>query len=412
MSIRKTFFWVHLVVGVIAGLVILTMAATGILIAYQKQIVAAAEPNVSVATGAQPLGLEELAKKISAAFPGEKPKALTVRRESSEPVVVNLGRERTALAHPVTGEALGEGSKWRGFLHQVEQVHRNLAIGPNGKMVTGAASIAFFFLILSGLYLWFPKKWTKAYLKPTLVPSLKLSGKARHWNWHNSIGFWAALPLMLTTLTGMIISYKWANDLVFRMTGNEPPPPRAAAASGGERGAGERGNRGEGRERGEARAVGEALRVDGLGKMWTAAVEKIPAWQSITVRFGDNPGAPLTFMVDEGTGTRPDLRSQIAFDAKTGAIQKFEPFASYNLGRQIRMWVKPLHTGEAFGILGQTLSALAALAALILVWTGFGLALRRFRQRRRGAVAAVPKTSPNQMAESLAGSTIPVSDAK
>ena len=69
------------------------------------------------------------------------------------------------------------------------------------------------------------------------------------------------------------------------------------------------------------------------------------------------------------------------------------------------MRVKPRHTGEAFGIIGQTISAFAAFAALILVWTGFGLALRRFKQRRRGAVATVSNTAPDQFSGALAEAT-------
>jgi uncharacterized iron-regulated membrane protein len=412
MSIRKLFFWAHLVVGVIAGLVILTMAATGILIAYQKQIVGAAERGIAnigtIAPGTQPVSIGEFAKKVGAAFPNERPTAIAIRRDTSSPVVVNLGRERAVLAHPVTGEILGEGSKWRGFLHQVEQIHRNLAVGPNGKMITGAASIAFLFLLLSGLYLWIPKKWNKANLKPALIPSIKLSGKARHWNWHNSFGFWAALPLMLSILTGMVISYKWANDLLFRLTGNEPPPPRVAAAPRAERseGAG-RGERGAGRE-----GNVQPFRVEGLNAMWATAVDKAPAWQTITLRFGENPGVPLIFIADEGNSSRPDQRAQLTFNAKTGEIQKFEPYASHNLGRQIRMWVKPLHTGEALGIVGQTIAAFGAAAALILVWTGFGLALRRFRQRRRGAATAGSNTALDQSTEALADATAATSESK
>ncbi|MEI9892584.1 MAG: hypothetical protein WDN28_01340 [Chthoniobacter sp.] len=40
-----------------------------------------------------------------------------------------------------------------------------------------------------------------------------------------------ALPLLLIiTLTGVIMSYAWANDLLYRLTGNEPPPIKKEAA--------------------------------------------------------------------------------------------------------------------------------------------------------------------------------------
>ena len=51
-----------------------------------------------------------------------------------------------------------------------------------------------------------------------------LRGKARDWNWHNVIGFWSSGVLVVLTLTAAVMSYQWANNLLYTLTGNEPPP--------------------------------------------------------------------------------------------------------------------------------------------------------------------------------------------
>ncbi len=43
MSLRKILFWIHLTTGCLAGMVILVMSVTGILLAYQKQIISWAD---------------------------------------------------------------------------------------------------------------------------------------------------------------------------------------------------------------------------------------------------------------------------------------------------------------------------------------------------------------------------------
>src|ERR1035438_6159086 len=63
---------------------------------------------------------------------------------------------------------------------------------------------------------------TWRHLRPIVWFRGNLSGKARDFNWHNAIGLWMSIPLALIVLTGVILSYKWANDMVYRMTGNEP----------------------------------------------------------------------------------------------------------------------------------------------------------------------------------------------
>ena len=90
----------------------------------------------------------------------------------------------------------------------------------------------------------------------------------------------------------------------------------------------------------------------------------------------------MNYTIDRGNGARPDLRTSITVDPKTGAIDKTETYSSYNAARKIRLWVRWIHTGEAGGFLGQTIAGIASGAGALLVWTGFALAWRRFRKRK------------------------------
>jgi uncharacterized iron-regulated membrane protein len=58
----------------------------------------------------------------------------------------------------------------------------------------------------------------------------------------------------------------------------------------------------------------------------------------------------------------------------------WEPFVGYNLGRTIRFWVRPVHTGEAGGLIGQIIAALVSAGGAVLVYTGLALAWRRLWQ--------------------------------
>ncbi|MBP6703938.1 MAG: PepSY domain-containing protein, partial [Vicinamibacteria bacterium] len=64
---------------------------------------------------------------------------------------------------------------------------------------------------------------------------------------------------------------------------------------------------------------------------------------------------------------------------------RHETYASQNAGRKLRSWARWVHTGEAFGVAGQTIAGLASAIAVILAWTGVALSWRRFRAfRARG----------------------------
>ena len=60
-------------------------------------------------------------------------------------------------------------------------------------------------------------------------------------------------------------------------------------------------------------------------------------------------------------------------------------------GRQWRSWLRFAHTGEVYGLAGQTVAGLVSAGGVFLVWTGLALTLRRFaawrRRRERATVA-------------------------
>jgi uncharacterized iron-regulated membrane protein len=64
-------------------------------------------------------------------------------------------------------------------------------------------------------------------------------------------------------------------------------------------------------------------------------------------------------------------------DAASGAVIARRPFSSETPGRQARSILRFLHTGEVFGIAGQTVAGLVSLTSTLMVWTGLALAWRR-----------------------------------
>jgi uncharacterized iron-regulated membrane protein len=179
----------------------------------------------------------------------------------------------------------------------------------------------------------------------------------------------------MVILTGLVMSYQWANNLLYTLTGNEAPPPAERPAP-------------PAREGQAGRARRDDARVPaGLDARWQRAEQQVPGWVAISLRMPPRPDGPLTFVIQEPAGWHPAPRSQLVLDAVTGEVVKWEPFAGQNLGRRLRAWVRPLHTGEAGGIAGQAAVALASAGAAVLVWTGLSLAWRRLLRFRRRSIS-------------------------
>ncbi len=413
--LRKIFFWLHLAAGLSAGLVIAIMSFTGAAIAFEKNLIAWAErdvrrivppPEISNSKSQIPnpdtelsnpkseiqnrkftrIPLRALLARVREKEPATRLTGLTVSADPTAAIALTLGRDNVYYANPYTGELNKRvTTPLHDFMHLMEDWHRFLGFGgastrPVGKAITGACNLAFLFLALSGLYLWWPRNWTWRGIKALAVFNFRLAGKARDFNWHNSIGFWTAPLLIVLTLTAIPISYRWGNAFVYHLTGTEPPGP----------------NPGTTHLTGPTNPDPGAKPL-GYDALLATVQNQIPHWSEITFRLG-NSRSPRRDSRPSSTSENPESSSPqpiaivvrtpdawplfstttLSLDPFTAAILRQETFADQNAGRRLRSWTRFLHTGEALGWPGQFLAALASLGALFLVWTGLALTFRRF----------------------------------
>jgi uncharacterized iron-regulated membrane protein len=397
MKLRTLLFWPHLIAGAAAGAVILVMSVTGVLLTYERQLVEWSNRDYRSAppsAGARRMPVEDVLAAFVQTGRGEAA-SVAVGSDATDPVIVSSG-QRTFYFDAYTGRLLGEGRQgMRQFMSDMRAWHRWLAYEGESRVtaraVTGWSNVAFLFIVVSGLYLWFPRRWSWKHLRPVVLFTRGARGKARDFNWHNVIGAWCLVPLFIVVISAVPISFPWGNDLVYRAMGEQPPARRGGGP--GEQGRGEgRGARGNGppRERADARPpLAGAAGLDGL---LTRAARQEPEWQSINVRIPESPRAPLSFAIDRGDGGQPQLRSTLTLD-RAGAVVTYETFASQSPGRRLRSLMRFAHTGEVLGLPGQTIAGIATAGSVVLVWTGIALALRRGRSwlsRRRSRRVSEP----------------------
>lgn len=443
-TFRKILFWMHLISGVVAGVIIGIMATTGALLSFESQIVEHADREARQVQPPSPdaprLSVDDLLARVRAARPEAQVSGVTMYSEPTSAVLVSTGRGSGVYVNPYSGEVREMGAqKLRAFFHQVEEWHRWLGTQEEnrgvGRAVTGVCNTAFLFLAITGLYLWWPRKWTWKTVRPVLWFKRGLAGKARDFNWHNTIGFWALPVIIVLTTSGMVMSYRWASDLVFKLTGNEPPANQGPFAQPSVKVP-------------EPQPGTSPL---GMEALFAEARKQTPAWENITLRLGGGPrgnaprgpqqggpeggegrgggprggeargerggpGGPggesrgggrqaLAFSIKEQGAWPLFASAQVSLDPFTGQVLRRESFADYNSGRQLRTWLRFLHTGEALGWPGQLIAGLASLGGAFLMWTGLTLAWRRFF-RRGSRVASAEASSPTVQPETVQPETI------
>jgi uncharacterized iron-regulated membrane protein len=119
-----------------------------------------------------------------------------------------------------------------------------------------------------------------------------------------------------------------------------------------------------------------------MGSLVERAQRRSPDWTILTTRVPAPGEATLQVTIDTGTGAQPQKKATLVVDRRTGAETKWEPFESQTRGRQWRAWMRFAHTGEYYGLVGQTVAMIVTAGSVVLVWTGLALTWRRFRAWR------------------------------
>jgi uncharacterized iron-regulated membrane protein len=434
MTFRKIIFWLHLIAGVVSGISIAIMCFTGTALAFEKQLVAWSQRDarkVALPTdGTPPLTLDQLRAKLRDAKPEANATNIVIQNNPRAAVAFSAGGRGggggSFYVNPYTGEVRQpRSSSVSGFMQTMTSWHRYLGFTgtesrPRGKLVNGVCNLAFCVLAISGLYLWIPRNWSLRGLKAIALFNWRLTGKARDFNWHNSIGLWSAPILIVLTLTAVPISFQWGGRVINALTGTPQPATGTAPAAPG----------------GGAPLAGVVVPPPTAGARLLsqdaliAAVQKeIPAWETITIAGGGGRGgpsgrggtagpggrggrgegapvpntstapgtmitspatetpapsptaattAPATFTVRSADTWPRTSNITLALNPYTGEVLRRTGYADQAPAQRVRAWTRFLHTGEALGLGGQLVAGLACLGGCFLVYTGFALAWRRF----------------------------------
>ena len=157
MKLRTLLFWPHLVAGVLAGALILSMSATGVLLTYERQLVEWSNSDLRSHVPASPsrLPIEQIVASFQQAYPDLTPSSIAIGSQPDDAVIVSAG-PRTFYFDAYGGGVLGEARQgMRRFMSDVRAWHRWLAAEGEARATarafTGWSNLLFLFLVCSGL---------------------------------------------------------------------------------------------------------------------------------------------------------------------------------------------------------------------------------------------------------------------
>jgi sulfite reductase (NADPH) flavoprotein alpha-component len=383
MTPRKVLFQLHWIVGITAGIVLAIVGATGALLSFEQQIVAALarDSREVAAEGRTPLSAPELLTRVAAEPSEKRIVGLSIVREPSPTARITFAPREQRYLDPYTGALLPPTSSGaETFFRNVRQLHRWLMLGELGdrdigRQIVGACTMLLIFMALTGLYLRWPRGRGARRWKTWLVPDFRLKGRAFLWSLHSIVGTWVLPVYLVIALTGLQWSYEWYRDGLYNIAGVERPAGPEGAREG--RGAGPSAERGGGPD-------GESF-----ARAWqTFTQETQGRFASVNINLAARPGKPTEFRYLEPQPRHERAFNTLAID-NDGKVTAHERYADKALAARLVSSIFPLHSGSYFGLVGVLAFLIASLAMPVFAVTGWIMYLQRRAPRaRRASLAA------------------------
>ena len=408
---KKIWFYVHWIVGLIAGIVLIVVGVTGAALSFEQEITEFInKPSLRVEVPSQErLSPEVLLEKFKAFKPDAQISMLTLSSDPSASASIGVqapnatgnggGHGRNMMTYyinPYTGELLPE-VRGKAFFRVMLDLHRRLMAGQVGKQIVGASTVALILLSLSGIYLY----WGS--IRNNIVSSLKINFKAKGrgflYKLHAALGLWGLLFFFLIALTGLTWSYEWYRASMYALAGVEMPKRMMPPQGRGEPNAnGMQAQRPFGGEEGEVRG----MRAEQKAPMSFSFKEITRAWnlfdqnvghtyESATLRLPATGGRyEFSYLDEDAAHSR--ARNTLTLDVKNEKILSHVRYDDRGLNEKIMSSMLPLHSGEFFGWTGRIFVFLSSLSMLLFGITGWMLYLDRRQKALKKAVARTTAT--------------------
>jgi sulfite reductase (NADPH) flavoprotein alpha-component len=367
--VKKLWFQLHWFVGITAGTVLMVIGLTGATLAFREQILDALNPGVrNVAVQNAPvLGPQQIMLAARAAKPHERITSITFYDTPGSSARVGIApaagqrKGETIYLNPYTGALLPELAG-EDFFEWVEQLHRFLLLPRDpGKMVSGTLAFCLMGLALTGLYLRWPRRvWD---WRTWLTFDVRMKGRSFLWGLHSVVGTWVMVVFLMFTASGVYWAFDPIRDMADGWMGTLRPPREASAP----------------KPKGAKRPD---VPMADLTPGWETFRRNAPDWQMALLRPPERANAPLQILWVARDAPHLRARSSMSLDQQTGALLKHELYSDKPLGARFQTTIYPLHLGTYFGVAGQLIVFIAALALPGFGITGWMLYLNRRKQKR------------------------------
>lgn len=393
-TLYRTLWRWHFYAGVFAIPFVIILSITGACYLFKPQLDAihdAPYRNLSISGAAATP--EQQVGAAMAAVPNAKFVAYELPREPTDAVNILLnqaGEKIRVYIHPQNLQVLLVAQEEKRFLHIVHDIHGELLLGKTGSVLVELAACWAIVLVLTGLYLWWPR--TAKGLAGVLYPRISLRSRLFWRDLHSVIGMWISCCVLFLLLSGLPWAFVWGSAFkeVRELTGTAAQKQDWVIA---------------GRTNSHEKSIGTDEHAEHhhaahdhavMSSMsefvsLNTIVERAQALQfAYPVLIAPPSSKSPDWSVKSNAQNRP-LRADAYFSAETGELKNQQSFAQRHIiDRAVGIGVAA-HEGQLFGWFNQLLGLLTAVGLIVMSVSGFVMWRKRAPQGFLGAPPVMPE---------------------
>ncbi|MFV0290025.1 MAG: PepSY-associated TM helix domain-containing protein [Mangrovibacterium sp.] len=229
---KKLIRKLHLWLGLTSGIVVFIVSITGAIYCFQKEITDVLEPWRTIEAQNVPFVAPSLLVDSAKHYiPEGLPSGITYDGKTKAAAVGMMTDKgfSVVLLNPYDARFIRlsepQGEQFN-FFRFIIDGHRSLWLPRQiGRPIVGGCVLIFVFLLISGLVLWYPHRWTKNSREASFKIKWSTSFKRLNRDLHNVLGFYVAAFALIIAITGLVYSFEWvANSVYFVSSGGETKP--------------------------------------------------------------------------------------------------------------------------------------------------------------------------------------------
>ncbi|RFM29750.1 PepSY-associated TM helix domain-containing protein [Deminuibacter soli] len=379
----------HLWLGLASGIVVLIVCVSGCIFCFQTEISNVVYRKAFFVTPQQTatIPLSVLREKAQHALGAAKPiEGITTYREpdkawefmaykENDSAVTYFGGLQyyeSVFVNPYTGQITGRRDYKYDFLFIMKYVHWSLLLNTKyGQPIVGYSTLIFVILLITGLVLWWPRKWNKSTRERSF--KIKFSAKFKRLNYdlHNVLGFYSLLIALVLALTGMVFAFQWFNNVVYAVAAGTTKAPEYVTK--------------------QSAIVPGVAENSGLDKALQNAFALAPDARRIGIGAAEAKEGVIyayAYKDKENYYDRDDLQ----FDQYTGKLLYRRNRRERNAGEKLTEMNYDIHVGVVGGLAGKIIAFIACLICASLPVTGF-LVWWHKRKKTKKPAKALDKTT-------------------